>query len=81
MQKRILIVSQEISPYTEEGHIGQSVLDLAKIVTTKKKYIWKGLKTWKKDKGFEKNKNEKKITNPEHEMTFAGAHRTASGRQ
>jgi len=36
MQKRILIVSQEISPYTEEGHIGQSVLDLAKIVKKNK---------------------------------------------
>ena len=22
----------------------------------KKKYIWKGFKTWKKEKGFEKNK-------------------------
>mgnify|MGYP001160027135 FL=1 len=36
MQKRILIVSQEISPYTEEGQIGQSVLDLAKIVKKNK---------------------------------------------
>jgi len=36
MQKRILIVSQEISPYTEEGHIGKSVLDLAKIVKKNK---------------------------------------------
>jgi len=36
MQKRILIVSQEISPYTEEGHIGESVLDLAKIVKKNK---------------------------------------------
>ena len=32
-------------------------LDLAKTVTTKKKYIWQGFKTWKKGKGFEKNKN------------------------
>jgi len=38
---------------------GLNGLDLAKIVTTKKKYIWKGLKTWKKDKGFEKNKKKK----------------------
>ena len=36
MQKRILIVSQEISPYTEEGHLGQNVLDLAKIVKQNK---------------------------------------------
>jgi len=35
---------------------GLNGLDLAKIVTTKKKYTWKGFKTWKKEKGFEKNK-------------------------
>ena len=35
---------------------GLNGLDLAKIVTTKKKYTWKGFKTWKKDKGFEKIK-------------------------
>ncbi len=35
---------------------GLNGMDLAKEVTTKKKYIWKGLKTWKKGKGFEKNK-------------------------
>ena len=35
---------------------GLNGLDLAKIVTTKKKYIWKGFKTWKKESGFEKNK-------------------------
>ena len=34
---------------------GLKNLDLAEIVTTKKKYIWKGFKTWKKEKGFEKN--------------------------
>ena len=38
---------------------GLNGLDLAKIVTTKKKYIWKGFKTWKKGKGFEKNKKKK----------------------
>ena len=38
---------------------GLKNLDLAAIVTTKKKYIWKGFKTWKKEKGFEKNKNKK----------------------
>ena len=38
---------------------GLNGLDLAKIVTTKKKYIWKGFKTWKKEKGFEKNKKKK----------------------
>ncbi len=38
---------------------GLNGLDLAKTVTTKKKYIWKGFKTWKKDKGFEKNKKKK----------------------
>ena len=31
-------------------------LDLAQTVTTKKKYIWQGFKTWQKEKGFEKNK-------------------------
>ena len=35
---------------------GLNGLDLAKEVTTKKTYTWKGLKTWKKGKGFEKNK-------------------------
>jgi carbamoyl-phosphate synthase small subunit len=38
---------------------GLNGLDLAKTVTTKKQYIWKGFKTWKKDKGFEKNKKKK----------------------
>ena len=38
---------------------GLNGLDLAKIVTTKKIYIWKGFKTWKKEKGFEKNKKKK----------------------
>ena len=36
---------------------GLKNLDLAETVTTKKKYIWQGFKTWKKGKGFEKNKN------------------------
>lgn len=35
MQKRILIVSQEISPYTEGG-FGQNILDLAKIIKKNK---------------------------------------------
>ena len=35
---------------------GLNGLDLAQEVTTKKIYKWKGLKTWKKWKGFEKNK-------------------------
>ncbi len=35
---------------------GLKNLDLAKKVTTKKNYIWKDLKTWKKGKGFIKNK-------------------------
>ena len=34
---------------------GLNKLDLAKTVTTKKKYVWQGYKTWKKWKGFEKN--------------------------
>ena len=34
---------------------GLNGLDLAKEVTTTKTYTWKGLKTWKKGKGFEKN--------------------------
>src|SRR6056300_1019739 len=34
---------------------GLKNLDLAKEVTTKKKYIWKGFKTWKKENGFIKN--------------------------
>ena len=40
---------------------GLNKLDLAKTVTTKKKYVWQGYKTWKKGKGFEKNN--KKIFN------------------
>ena len=35
---------------------GLKDLDLAQTVTTKKKYIWQGFKTWKKEKGFEKTK-------------------------
>ena len=35
---------------------GLNNLDLAKIVSTKKNYIWQGYKTWKKEKGYEKNK-------------------------
>ena len=34
---------------------GLKNLDLAEKVTTKKNYIWKGLKTWKKNDGFKKN--------------------------
>ena len=34
---------------------GLNKLDLAEVVTTKKKYIWKGLKTWKKELGYKKN--------------------------
>ena len=34
---------------------GLKDLDLAEKVTTKKNYIWKGLRTWKKEKGFIKN--------------------------
>ena len=29
-------------------------MDLAQEVTTNKTYIWKGYKTWKKNKGYEK---------------------------
>ena len=36
---------------------GLKNLDLAQKVTTPKKYIWSGFKTWKKETGFEKNKN------------------------
>jgi len=35
---------------------GLNGLDLAQEVTTKKTYIWNGLKTWKKGEGFKKNK-------------------------
>ena len=34
---------------------GLKNLDLAEKVTTKKNYIWKGLKTWKKEYGYRKN--------------------------
>ena len=34
---------------------GLKNLDLAEKVTTQKDYIWKGLKTWKKEYGFKKN--------------------------
>ncbi len=34
---------------------GLNGLDLAKEVSTKKTYIWKGFKTWKKDIGYKKN--------------------------
>ncbi len=35
---------------------GLKNLDLAKKVTTKKNYIWKNFKTWRKEEGFVKNK-------------------------
>ncbi len=35
---------------------GLNGLDLAKDVSTRSKYIWNNLKTWKKETGFEKNK-------------------------
>ena len=38
---------------------GLKGMDLAKEVTTPKTYTWKGLKTWKKRKGFEINKKRK----------------------
>ncbi len=34
---------------------GLKNLDLAEVVSTKKNYIWKGLKTWKKEFGYKKN--------------------------
>ena len=34
---------------------GLKNLDLAEKVTTQKNYIWKGLKTWRKEHGFRKN--------------------------
>ena len=34
-------------------------MDLAQEVSTNKTYIWKGYKTWKKNKGYEKNKKKK----------------------
>ena len=36
MQKRILIVSQELSPYTQGNSTGESVLELAKIIKKNK---------------------------------------------
>ena len=50
--KKILIKTQKWS--------GLNNLDLAKVVTTKKNYIWNGYKTWKKDQGFIKNKKKLK---------------------
>ncbi len=41
---------------TTQNWSGLKNLDLAKKVTTKKNYIWKDFKTWKKGKGFIKNK-------------------------
>ena len=38
---------------------GLNGMDLAQEVTTNKTYIWKGHKTWKKTKGYEKNKKKK----------------------
>ena len=34
---------------------GLKNLDLAEKVTTPKNYVWKGLKTWKKETGYKKN--------------------------
>ena len=38
---------------------GLNGLDLAKEVSTKKTYVWKGFRTWKKDIGYQKNKKKK----------------------
>ena len=38
---------------------GLNGLDLAKEVSTKKTYLWKGFKTWKKDVGYQKNTKKK----------------------
>ena len=38
---------------------GLNGMDLAQEVTTDKAYIWKGYKTWKKNKGYEKNRKKK----------------------
>ena len=38
---------------------GLNGMDLAEEVSTNKTYIWKGYKTWKKNKGYEKNKKKK----------------------
>ncbi len=38
---------------------GLNGMDLAREVTTNKTYIWKGYKTWKKTKGYERNKKKK----------------------
>ncbi len=38
---------------------GLNGMDLAKEVTTNKTYIWKGYKTWKKNKGYKKNNKKK----------------------
>ena len=46
--KKLLKTSQKWS--------GLKNLDLAKKVTTKKNYVWKDFKTWKKGDGFKKNK-------------------------
>ena len=35
---------------------GLKNLDLAEVVSTKKNYLWKDLKTWKKETGYKKNK-------------------------
>jgi len=45
--------------YQTQKWSGLKNLDLAEKVSTKKNYIWKGFKTWKKEKGF--IKNEKKL--------------------
>ncbi len=46
--KKLLKITQNWS--------GLKNLDLAKKVTTKKNYVWKDFKTWKKGDGFKKNK-------------------------
>jgi carbamoyl-phosphate synthase small subunit len=46
-------ISKLINKTTKWG--GLKNLDLAEKVTTSKNYIWKGLKTWKKELGYKKN--------------------------
>ena len=54
-QKKVSLILKIYLSNTQKWS-GLKNLDLAEKVSTKKTYLWKDLKTWKKEYGFIKNK-------------------------
>ena len=62
LQKELYLFQKKVSSILKiyldntQKWSGLKNLDLAEKVSTKKTYLWKDLKTWKKEDGFIKNK-------------------------